>query len=573
MVAFVSREQRHSAQDSTTAGPATPGRYLSARPLLRWGSSSSAEIKGLRRGKRIGIGSSGYVYKAKYHGLDVVVKFLHAEDAQLNDNQKERLEAEASSLREKQHPHLVRLVEYLSSHNCIIMEYCPNGSLYDLIHDPQKRSIVDDLHVRLRWLEEIAAAFVCLHHQEPRMIHRDLRTSNVFLDKHFGVKVGDFGLSSMVDLLDGSSQDTSRTNDRLALLYQAPEVLNADAHHQDGYSVKSDVYSFGILIQEILTLHNPYGVRLDPDAIREKMYAVKNGRIRPAITKDRTRLPGVWNQRLEPLVHMMNACCAHDPRDRPDFHDIYNQIKEIRAAYQGAVPPVKEDPFCQGPRIFQWTAGSLIVILVLCNAVIYLWDDTFDSDQSICTLSVFGYIVVIVVIAVAVIFVAREAREYYTKRAEILERLGNCRDLPCEEMELPTAHPEMDNEKKAARGPVVSAFQLVAEQSDHRYGPLLLTAMKYPCPRNWQQFCQDLLNELSEDTQDRHVTTIRGFCQKRMNDSKVKPEDWPLIVDYFLYCHEARQTSAWQKYLKSCNIQPDAVLSMPPGSCSVVLVK
>jgi len=125
-----------------------------------------------------------------------------------------------------------------------VTEFCPGGSLWNLIHNPQKSypwsSIVD-------MAKDTAAGLVYLHGHNPPILHRDLKSANLLIDKSGGVKVCDFGLARVKESVN------TMTGQVGTYQWMAPEVLA-----NERYTEKADVYSFGIILWEMATRQCPY---------------------------------------------------------------------------------------------------------------------------------------------------------------------------------------------------------------------------------------------------------------------------------------------------------------------------
>ena len=118
------------------------------------------------------------------------------------------------------------------------------GDLESLLKKNKKLS----LYTRMKMAKEAAQGVAWLHGQNPKVIHRDIKTSNFLYDKNYRIKVCDFGLS---DLAERNIQDLSGAKG--TLLYMAPEVMMGSPFNE-----KADVYSFGIVLWEILTFTEPF---------------------------------------------------------------------------------------------------------------------------------------------------------------------------------------------------------------------------------------------------------------------------------------------------------------------------
>ncbi|TVU24325.1 hypothetical protein EJB05_26756, partial [Eragrostis curvula] len=192
---------------------------------------------------KLGQGGFGPVYKGQFNdGLEMAVKRLASHSGQGFREFKN----EVQLIAKLQHRNLVRLLGCCSQgeEKMLVYEYLANKSLDFFIFDETRRILLS-WNRRLMIIEGIAQGLLYLHkHSRLRVIHRDIKASNVLLDYEMNPKISDFGLARMF-----SSDDTDGNTKRVVGTYgyMAPEYASEGL-----FSTKSDVFSFGVLMLEII---------------------------------------------------------------------------------------------------------------------------------------------------------------------------------------------------------------------------------------------------------------------------------------------------------------------------------
>ncbi|XP_021746889.1 putative receptor-like protein kinase At4g00960 [Chenopodium quinoa] len=193
---------------------------------------------------KVGEGGFGGVYKGIMpDGQEIAVKRLSKGSYQ----GEEEFKNEVLLVAKLQHRNLVRLLGFcLTGEEMILVyEYVANKSLDYFLFDTERQGLLD-WGTRYNIIGGIARGMLYLH-QDSRLkiIHRDLKASNVLLDEELNPKISDFGLARIFDV-DQSQGNTNRIVGTYG--YMSPEYAM-----QGQFSDKSDVYSFGVLVLEIIT--------------------------------------------------------------------------------------------------------------------------------------------------------------------------------------------------------------------------------------------------------------------------------------------------------------------------------
>ncbi|AES63660.2 S-locus lectin kinase family protein [Medicago truncatula] len=193
---------------------------------------------------KIGEGGFGPVYKGQLpSGQEIAVKRLSENSGQ----GLQEFKNEVIFISQLQHRNLVKLLGCCiqGEDKMLVYEYMPNRSLDSLLFDETKRSALS-WQKRLDIIDGIARGLVYLHRDSRlRIIHRDLKASNVLLDGEMNPKISDFGMARMF----GGDQTEEKTKRVVGTYGYMPPEYAMDGH----FSFKSDVYSFGVLLLELLS--------------------------------------------------------------------------------------------------------------------------------------------------------------------------------------------------------------------------------------------------------------------------------------------------------------------------------
>ncbi|KAJ1281014.1 hypothetical protein BS78_04G276100 [Paspalum vaginatum] len=253
-------------------------------------------------GERIGLGSFGEVYRGEWHGTEVAVKKFLQQD--ISSDALEEFRQEVRIMKRLRHPNVVLFMGAITRvpNLSIVTEFLPRGSLFRLIHRPNNQL---DERKRLRMALDVARGMNYLHNCSPVIVHRDLKSPNLLVDKNWVVKVCDFGLSRMKNNTFLSSRSTAGTAE-----WMAPEVLRNEPSDE-----KCDVFSYGVILWELCTLLQPW----------EGMNAMQ---VVGAVGFQNRRLDIPDN--IDPAIAGIILQCWHtDPKLRPSFADIMATLKPL----------------------------------------------------------------------------------------------------------------------------------------------------------------------------------------------------------------------------------------------------
>ncbi|KAJ7946215.1 Cysteine rich receptor like kinase [Quillaja saponaria] len=281
---------------------------------------------------KLGQGGFGAVYMGKLSdGQEIAVKRLSRESGQGDLEFKN----EVLLVAKLQHRNLVRLLGFCleGRERLLIYEFVPNKSLDYLLFDPRKRAQLD-WERRYKIIGGIARGLLYLHEDSRlRIIHRDLKASNILLDDDMNPKISDFGMARLF-IMDQTQGNTSRIVGTYG--YMAPEY----AMH--GYfSVKSDVYSFGVLVLEIVSGQKNSGFRYGQAAEDLLSFAWKNWRDGTASNLIDPALNGGSRSEIMRCIHIGLLCVQENIADRPTMASIVLMLN----SYSTTLPVPSEPAF------------------------------------------------------------------------------------------------------------------------------------------------------------------------------------------------------------------------------------
>ncbi|CAL9001608.1 unnamed protein product [Prunus brigantina] len=262
---------------------------------------------------KLGQGGFGSVYRGRLlNGKDIAVKRLSTNSGQGDLEFKN----EVLLVAKLQHRNLVRLLGFCleGSERLLVYEFVPNASLDHIIFDPTKREQLD-WDRRYKIIVGTARGLLYLHEDSRlRIIHRDLKASNILIDAEMNPKISDFGMARLF-VPDQTQGNTSRIVGTYG--YMAPEY----AFHGH-FSVKSDVYSFGVLVLEIVYgqknscfRHGDNGEDLLSFAWRSWREGTASNLIDPTLKTDS-------RNEIMRCIHIGLLCVQENVADRPTMASV-----------------------------------------------------------------------------------------------------------------------------------------------------------------------------------------------------------------------------------------------------------
>ena len=281
--------------------------------------------------KVLGKGSFGQAYLIYHKATKKYYVAKHVNLAKMDQRQRKEARNEISILQRMRHPNVVRYEESVEqgADLYIVMEYADGGDLYSHINKVKATggAMTEDQVINL--FTQCAMAIKYMH--DRKVIHRDVKPQNVFLTKSRVVKLGDFGISTVLTHTMAMATTLCGTP-----CYFSPELCDSRP-----YNNKSDVWALGVMLYEMASLQLPFDA---PNMMRLKEQILRSQPVRRRVFSD-----GMWS-----LIEMM---LNKDPFKRPDIDGVLAhptivkampRIAQLLAA--GAPPSEAPSPSSSGLR-------------------------------------------------------------------------------------------------------------------------------------------------------------------------------------------------------------------------------
>ncbi|KAL7150588.1 hypothetical protein ABFS83_05G123400 [Erythranthe nasuta] len=268
------------------------------------------KLENLNEEHIIGMGGFGTVYKLV---MDDGNLFALKRIVKVNEGFDRFFERELEILGSIKHRYLVNLRGYCNSpkSKLLIYDFLSGGSLDEALHDRAEQL---DWEARLNIIMGAAKGLAYLHHDcSPRIIHRDIKSSNILLDGNFDARVSDFGLAKLLE--DEESHITTIVAGTFG--YLAPEYMQSGRATE-----KTDVYSFGVLVLEIVSGKRPTDasfIEKGFNIVGWLNYLVSENRPREIVDLHCER---VQAESLDALLSIAMQCVSSVPDERPTMHRV-----------------------------------------------------------------------------------------------------------------------------------------------------------------------------------------------------------------------------------------------------------
>ncbi|XP_006169368.1 serine/threonine-protein kinase Nek4 isoform X2 [Tupaia chinensis] len=247
----------------------------------------------------VGKGSYGEVTLVKHRrdGRQYVIKKLNLRNA--SNRERRAAEQEAQLLSQLKHPNIVTYKESWEGGDgllYIVMGFCEGGDLYRKLKE-RKGQLLPESQV-VEWFVQIAMALQYLH--EKHILHRDLKTQNVFLTRTNIIKVGDLGIARVLE----------NHCDMASTLIGTPYYMSPELFSNKPYNYKSDVWALGCCVYEMATLKHAFNAK-DMNSL---VYRIIEGKLPP--------MPRDYSPELADLIRTM---LNKRPEERPSVRSILRQ--------------------------------------------------------------------------------------------------------------------------------------------------------------------------------------------------------------------------------------------------------
>ncbi|XP_060127490.1 serine/threonine-protein kinase Nek4 isoform X2 [Zootoca vivipara] len=247
----------------------------------------------------VGKGSYGEVSLVRHRqdNKQYVIKRLNLKHA--SSRERKSAEQEAQLLSQLKHPNIVTYRESWEGEDgllYIVMGFCEGGDLYHKLKE-QKGKLLPESQV-VEWFVQIAMALQYLH--ERHILHRDLKTQNVFLTRSNIIKVGDLGIARVLE----------NQYDMASTLIGTPYYMSPELFSNKPYNYKSDVWALGCCAYEMATLKHAFNAK-DMNSL---VYRIIEGKLPP--------MPKDYSMHLKELIRTM---LSKKPEERPSVRSVLRQ--------------------------------------------------------------------------------------------------------------------------------------------------------------------------------------------------------------------------------------------------------
>ncbi|MEE6461009.1 hypothetical protein FKM82_001169 [Ascaphus truei] len=275
---------------------------------------------------KIGEGSFGkaILVKSKEDGKQYVIKEIGI--AKMSNKEREESRREVAVLANMKHPNIVQYRESFEESGClyIVMDYCEGGDLFKRINTQKGILFSEDQIVD--WFVQLCLALKHVH--DRKILHRDIKSQNIFLTKDGTIQLGDFGIARVLN----STVELART------CIGTPYYLSPEICENRPYNNKSDIWALGCVLYEMCTLK----------------HAFEAGNMKNLVLKIiRGSYPPVSLHYTYDLRNLLSVLFKRNPRDRPSVSSILEKPFVFKRVEKFLPPQLIAEEFGQGAFLNQ----------------------------------------------------------------------------------------------------------------------------------------------------------------------------------------------------------------------------
>uniref|UniRef100_A0A8C5RK28 non-specific serine/threonine protein kinase n=1 Tax=Laticauda laticaudata TaxID=8630 RepID=A0A8C5RK28_LATLA len=263
--------------------------------------------------QKIGEGSFGkaILVKAKENGKQYVIKEINI--SKMSNKEREESRREVAVLANMKHPNIVLYRESFEETGClyIVMDYCEGGDLFKKIN-AQKGVFFSEDQI-MDWFVQICLALKHVH--DRKILHRDIKSQNIFLTKDGTIQLGDFGIARVLN----STVELART------CIGTPYYLSPEICENKPYNNKSDMWALGCVLYEMCTLKHAF----EAGNMKNLVLKIISGSFPPVSTR--------YSHELRSLISQL---FKRNPRDRPSVNSILEKMFIVKRIEKFLTPQV-----------------------------------------------------------------------------------------------------------------------------------------------------------------------------------------------------------------------------------------
>ncbi|XP_030901641.2 serine/threonine-protein kinase Nek1 isoform X4 [Melopsittacus undulatus] len=274
--------------------------------------------------RKIGEGSFGkaFLVKAKENGQQYVIKEINI--SKMSNKEREESRREVAVLANMKHPNIVLYRESFEENGClyIVMDYCEGGDLFKKIN-AQKGILFSEDQI-LDWFVQICLALKHIH--DRKILHRDIKSQNIFLTKDGTIQLGDFGIARVLN----STAELART------CIGTPYYLSPEICQNKPYNNKSDIWALGCVLYEMCTLKHAF----EAGNMKNLVLKIISG-----------PFPPVSTHYSYDLRNLLSQLFKRNPRNRPSVNSILEKNFIAKRVEKFLTPQLIAEEF--NHKIFQ----------------------------------------------------------------------------------------------------------------------------------------------------------------------------------------------------------------------------